>query len=256
MFQRTILRSELEGRLDIYERDQTSASRVSSCGDGMYSSLKWIRNLLNALSLLDGRQKSVAEIKTEYFRLLCDESDRRRWELARIPVLWTFCEEQLNYGTHFAREIGIWVGSRFCRIGSEHCPFDVFYASEHKQIRHQDKHWCFYDFDLAAKLGIEVVKTWSVSDSIVDWVISWMHRSDIRVEIGKYGSEFAYVLTNEPRVSVREKVLSFIQKHGPVSTQQIQQQHFGHERQIYKILRQLVFADKIEKVKHGYYKSL
>lgn len=256
MFKRTILHSELEERIGIYDRDHPPEQRPSSRRDGGYSSLKWIRTLLDAFSKLDGRRTSVDEIKTKYLRLLCHGSDRHKWELARIPMLWTFYEEQINYGTHFTSEIGIRIGSSFCKIGSDHCPFDVFYASEHKQIRHEQKHWCFYDFDLATKLGIEVVKTWSVSDSIVDWVISWMQCSDIRLEIGKYGSENAYVLTNEPRVPIREKVLSFIQKNGVVSTQQIHQQHYGHERQIYKILRQLIFADKIEKVKHGYYKPL
>ncbi len=246
--EKTILRSQLQARWDCYN---------SSAG-GCIESRAWVRDVIDVLDTL---QDAQAYLLLSKFSKLPQVTQRMRWELSRLPVLLTFDTQRLIEGREHVLTPGIRWRNSFYTVGSLICPKDVFWDKAYREISSGDCIWCFYSPKSSIDIDLPDIHTWDENDSIVDWVARFVeHPQTYAAATMQRDGDVACVMTDTdtPLLNIEDRILIFIQHHfiqhnAPVSTQQILEQNYATPRHIYRVLRELVMADKIQKVSHGRY---
>lgn len=243
MFERTIQNSDLKARLDIVG---TRARAPESC--------LWLRALVSALESLHNSDAS----STMIHRTLCHlptSTPRLRWELSRIPVLHEIDRQWLLEGRRHVSCAGIWHNGKFYTVGNAICPESVFWQYEHKKDSLRGAVWCFYAPNDTSSIYLPKLETWSETDSIVDWIGLFVDNPyTYSAQIRSVDEEIHCRISDNRTAS--ENILDFITEHAPVNTARILEQNFAGSRHVYKILRKLQFADKIERIQHGLYTAI
>lgn len=244
--EKTILRSQLIARLDCY----------NSSARGYIESRAWLRDVVDVLDTLQDAQIHLILSK---FSKLPQVTQRMRWELSRLPMLLKFDTQWLIERREFVLTPGIRWYNSFYTVGSPICPKDVFWDEAYREIRSGDYVWCFYSPKPSTDIDLPNVYTWGENDSIVDWVARFVeHPQTYGAAIMQRDDDVACVMTDTPLLNIEDRILIFIQHHfiqhnAPVSTQQILEQNYATPRHIHRVLRELVMADKIQRVSHGKY---
>lgn len=254
--------SDLKERLSIRKNSTFTQSGVLDLGS---VSFNWLHHLISGL---EGRKDNARSICEVFSTVVNDLSSYEtiKWELARIPMSFTFRKERKSSDVLVENEVGSFV------VGSEDCPEDVFakhtmYKSEF--IRTGDPVWCYYSVILAQEMGFELVKTWSEGDSLIDWIKTIVELEDPEASIcvdtySDTGDTF-YMLylpseTNVDNLEVLqhdscpiEQIYHFICQEAPVRTKKILDQNLDSRQQVFRYLKRLEKNGRIEKIKHGVY---
>ena len=178
MHQKRILHSELKTRFQLYEHPYFKNSEPARINE--YStSYHWLQLLLEALEAFETDSNEIYRMfSTRLADMPTTQRDRIRWELTRIPTWFVF--ERITEEIYEPyRDITLREKQRVKKhyhvlnVGSEDCPEHVFppditpdMLTAHTYIL------LYYPLDLAEKLELKTVKTWTEKESIVDWVYS------------------------------------------------------------------------------------
>lgn len=249
MIERTIRRSQLLQRIpDNYEPSP----------DTRYTepvSFQWV------IALVDALDTSLHTMNMQQLPKTPADTDRLRWELARIPIKHEFFHYYEETGTALIRQTAIRITQQeypyqqtYHDIGSEACPYDVFWQAEHQQVIPGTSYWCFYDIQTSQELLIEPIYTWQADNSIVDWITQLTEQPDYHnVSIVKTDTDTLCTIQRyDEKVLTRQRILAFIQQHQPVSRKQILAQNFAHTSRVDKLLRKLQ-DEYIQRDAHGIY---
>lgn len=234
------------------------------------SSSKWLSDLVSGLDAAGDDASDVCAV----FHSVSEHSDLRavRFELSRIPVWYRLCAYSVVSANNISKYEAFGVRSvngHLFEVGSRRCPKEVLPVDFGKDAyRRGICVLCFYPIELATALGIDSCVRWSVSDSIVDWILDFSKteglRTDPRLSVEQMTDDVCYTFSyrgTAPSIpdkdlealSLSDRLYAFIVKNAPVSTKELLSQQVASRRQTFNQLRQLERDDKIEKVSHGVY---
>ena len=279
MIQKVLLRSELVQRANL---------KPATLPEGMEytikypSSQKWADARLNNLDLA---KKSISKIQ-DAFKVAIHNWDHLteiKSQLAYIPIHLILCvgyETKDNGLTTFPYTKAYNDDYSF-KVGTDACPYSMFPQSfawhenvHNRQARKQNYPvWCLYPPDLAYVAGIRYIKSWDAADSLVDWLDTFLQLADPAAALQideisdtddiRYTFYFQSTDTGETphtiaqHLSIDEQVYAFIKQYAPVRTKVIQERFFeqddGTRRKLFRILKRLEKAGKIEKIRQGVY---
>lgn len=276
-------RKELSDILsDRHFRFWTSSGRNPQYSLESAASCIWARTLLDRLESAGLDVDAVCRV----FRSVSDnvsiDRDRVRFELSRIPV-WFRCVSDTKKDTNGISNVEVnylvLADGREFEAGSVLCPRDVF---AHKPLRRDYKLGesvlSFYPVDLARELGFEITRTWTESDSIVDWIADFGNTEAFRSEPSlevletetdviyklRYESEtdagvpFVMDIPEDAELSSKDRLYRFIAANSLAVTNDIVSfaYSFISERHTFRLLNKLEAENKIEQVEHGVYRAV
>jgi len=233
----------------------------------------WISDFLTCLDAGGSDISFVCKAFSSVINL--SHIDKVRFELSRIPVWYRLCAYRKLSANGMTRIDAFGVrtlSGETIEVGSVGCPKDVLPRSFNRHA--YDKNTCvqcFYPVDLARTMGLDGYPSWSVSYSLVDWILRFSQTEGLRTSPRLFVEEtdgdirytFSYcdsALSNADGalsdVSSLDRIYQFIVENAPVSTAEILSQEFVSRRQTFNQIRELEQADKIERVGHGQYIAL
>ena len=272
MVRKSFLRSSLVRRVDASECPfEIKAISVDPtiCVSLECVSLEWVSELLSGL---DAAGLDVFKLCEVFVKLSQHPKlSQVRLELSRIPVWYRLCEySELSAtgGSTFVVKGGRSVRGETYKLGLSRFPKSVLPSGIGEHLFNQGTCVpCFYDVDLARTLALDSVPYWSISDSIVDWLLMFSQteglRSEPRLSVVPQDDDVCYQLSYRGTAlfsvngdSAIDKLYAFIVENAPVSTSAIVALEIVSRRQTFNLIRQLEKADKIERIGHGKYIAL
>ena len=270
MITKTFSRAEIKQRLNL---KRNSLFTQIGHSDMQSVAFDWLAQLDTGL---DSAKNKVQKVHAAFLDAIRNNTDLEqvKWELARIPISF-----KLKYSHQYYPDIkeelevmSVENKNHSFVVGTQDCPVNVFPNDTpdlDQCVKLGIPVWCYYPVTLAHEKGIEIVKTWTENDSLVDWLTDFLNIEDkeasIRIDNHRDTENTCYTLylpseTNTDKLNTEqqdlapiEQIYHFICQHAPVRTQKILAQNFDQRIQVFRHLKKLDRDNRIEKVRHGVY---
>lgn len=263
--------------MDFAVRRSELLSRVSLCKGSDLVSHHYLSSLLH---LLDNFGKSVDllwEGVVDMMQRYADNFERIRTELSLVPV--DFVYKKKDYYNPYAsyasgkhsHSYGLERKGRRFTVGTKSCPASVLPMPE-SELAENMVVWCLYPVDLARSSQLRLVCVWSVEDSLVDWLYTWIQADKNAASVvqsnGVQDVLWTFSVISPPVTpclsskvhlqnrSPKDRILAYICEQSPVSTSEIMAQSFTGRSRVYEILHELQIEGKIIKVGQGRYETV
>lgn len=244
---------------------------------------RFLSDLLKGLDSAGDNVRAVCDTLCDTLSHYTPDLDRIRWELAHTPVAFTFVRNRR------ARPYGGWeefVGlkqreGRTFSLEASDC-YTPGLPQNIEDYRDGDEIWCLYPPPMLKEirvLDVPIYPYWSEDNSLVDWIVGSVadgRRKAPRPLISDKGVIFwsfvqentvpqdsrkaprkvdvdSRVASDTANVNTADQVYDFIKANAPARSGDIVAMGLVDRRHIFRILRNLQRADRIEKIKHGIY---